>query len=295
MGQFLAFGLLLALLLHQLLKVSVTLLESGPDGDVLSNGAQLGSLQLIEEVVVLVEQLLLLVSVAGNGELYFADQALVDLGVDHDVPRSEVQTILDPHNIEVILVDPACLEQEFNNPDDLLLVGVALAPQEVEHLKRHQIQALQILPGLRLEVFQIIPQIVHVDCPRYFEQVVDELIELRTDITRNCALEVAAVHAHADLFLTEVHLGGVRSKGFAGEQQFHLVALLADLFEFVEQNLPVLQDLLVYAVFQQRGDVHQDAPVILVLTVTVLYLGLWIREVLQQLLHPFGYDTQNGT
>jgi hypothetical protein len=56
----------LGLVLHELLEMRKSLFESRPDGHVFCDWSEFRTLEFIQEVVVLIEQLLLLISVAGD-------------------------------------------------------------------------------------------------------------------------------------------------------------------------------------------------------------------------------------
>ena len=135
--------LALPLILQQLLEVRESLLQSRPDRYVLSYWSKLGSLQLIQEVVVLIQELLLLIARAGDCELDLTGQALVDPRIDYNIPRSQMQPILDPHYPKlIVLVDLVLSEQVLDDPQNLILVGVDLAPQQVEDLESHHIDRI---------------------------------------------------------------------------------------------------------------------------------------------------------
>jgi hypothetical protein len=135
--------LALPLILQQLLEVRESLLQSRPDRYVLSYWSKLGSLQLIQEVVVLIQELLLLIARAGDCELDLTGQALVDPRIDHYIPRSQMQPILDPHYPKlIVLVDLVLSEQVLDDPQNFILVGVDLAPQQVEDLEGHHVDRI---------------------------------------------------------------------------------------------------------------------------------------------------------
>ena len=89
-------------------------------------------------MVVLVQEVLPLVDVRGDRQLDFPDEATVVLGVDEDIPGALAEPVLDPDDLE-LLVDLFELLQGFDDPDDLGLVGVTLATQEVEDLEGDQV------------------------------------------------------------------------------------------------------------------------------------------------------------
>lgn len=85
-------------------------------------------------MVVLIQELLLLIACAGDCKLDLTGQALVDPRIDHYIPRSQVQPILDPHYPKlIVLVDLILSEQVLDDPQNLILVGVDL---ECHHIDR---------------------------------------------------------------------------------------------------------------------------------------------------------------
>lgn len=94
-------------------------------------------------MVVLIQELLLLIARAGDCKLDLTGQALVDPRIDHNIPRSQMQPILDPHYPKlIVLVDLVLSEQVLDDPQNLILVGVDLAPQQVEDLEGHHIDRI---------------------------------------------------------------------------------------------------------------------------------------------------------
>jgi hypothetical protein len=80
---------------------------------------------------------------------------------------------------------------------------------------------------------------------------VDEFIELGTNVGRNGALEIAAVHTDTDLLFTEMDLRLIGDEIFISEQHFHAVALSLYCCDFLHEEYSFLENVLVEAVFKQ--------------------------------------------
>jgi hypothetical protein len=80
---------------------------------------------------------------------------------------------------------------------------------------------------------------------------VDEFIELGTNVGRNGALEIAAVHTDTDLFFTEMDLRLIGDEILICEQHFHAVTLSLYCCDFLHEEYSFLENVLVEAVFKQ--------------------------------------------
>ena len=187
--------------LDPLLKELGPLFKCRPDGGTLGDGPQLGPLELIQEVVVLIQQLLLLLHPTDHCQLNLADQSLVYLCVNEDVPCPCPQSVLHPHDVEGVFWVVALLSQSSHQVDDFAFLGGALAPEKVEDFEADKVEVVKVLAGLLLEKLVRDADLGLVDDVGDVKEEIDELVQLAADVGGNCALEVGAVLADAYLLV----------------------------------------------------------------------------------------------
>lgn len=97
-------------------------------------------------MIELIHELLFLIVRLINSELYFADHFVFKQSVNQYIPGGEMQSILNPDNLEQLaIVHFAHGDEELKDADDFVLFGGELASEKVADFKRYKVE-FDILP-----------------------------------------------------------------------------------------------------------------------------------------------------
>ena len=194
---------------HQSFEISISLLIVWPNWHILSDCSQFSSLKFVQEVIIWVKKFLFFITGVGHRQLNLADKTSINLTIDHDVTSSLFQPVLHPHYFELISICFIDVDQVFDDPDDLLFIGMDFAPQKIKEIEFNQVEWVEIFSGPWLEYIWFISKLIFWNLFRYSQQKVNQFVEFSTNIWRNDSFYVDWVHSNSNLLITKMNLRGI--------------------------------------------------------------------------------------
>lgn len=118
----------------------------------LRNNAELGSLELVDEVVELTIEFFLFILLFVDRELQFADDLFVEEEVDEDVVVLIEHSILYLNYLQEIALHLFQLIKYSQDVGKLALRAAELGSDQIAHLASHDVDVAQVLPALFCEL-----------------------------------------------------------------------------------------------------------------------------------------------